>query len=272
LRKGITLSLSDPAGQTMLDIFLERGFKEAEPQIYTLSDMVLLPVQPLIVPEERYRQPTTPNPYPADYDAFAQRLELEYIVVASRHWAKSGQPSLTVHPTGNFGKPIYGGNARELQRTAPQPMRSIYLRLRENPPEGFKVSLEATHHSPTHFQTPMFFAEIGSSEDKWRDPESCAYLVDAILEGIQDPAPPAPVALGFGGGHYCPLFSEKAHQYAMGHMAARYAVDLLSEDLVRQMREKSGNPELALLDGLKGRQRRRVESLAEKCGLEIVRD
>lgn len=269
MNKGITLSLSDPAGQTMLPLFIEKGFKETEsPNIYKKDEKILMALEPLIVPEERFKMPDKPRPYPADYTALAKRYELEYIVVASRHWAQSGRPSLTAHPTGNFGKAMYGGRHRELQKTAPDPMRNIYLQLLDSPPEGFQVSLEATHHSPTEFDVPMFFVEIGSREEKWRDVEVAEYLVECILAGMHEEEK-RPVALGFGGGHYCPVFSEKIHDYAMGHMAAKYAIDLLTEDLVTQMIEKSMNPETVLIDGLKGRQRRKVESLIEKTGLSI---
>jgi D-aminoacyl-tRNA deacylase len=269
MSKGITLSLADPAGQTMLPLFIEKGFKETQnPDIYKKDDKILVVVESLIVPEERFRVPDKPHPYPIDYTSLAKKFDLEYIVVASRHSAKSGQPSLTAHPTGNFGKAMYGGRHRELQPTAPHPMRNIYLHLLESPPEGFKVSLEVTHHSPTEFEVPMFFVEIGSKEEKWRDIEACKYLVDCILAGI-DELVSKPVAIGFGGGHYCPMFSEKIHEYSMGHMAAKYAIDLLTEDLVNQMIKKSMNPEIVLIDGLKGRQRRKVESLIEKTDLEI---
>jgi D-aminoacyl-tRNA deacylase len=270
MNKGITLSNSDPAGQTMLSLFIENGFRETEfSDIYKKDDKILISVEPLIVPEERYKVPKTPIPYPTDFNELAQKFNLEYIVVASRHWAKSGRPSLTAHPTGNFGKAMYGGRHRELQHTAPNPMRNIYLQLIESPPEGFQVSLEVTHHSPTEFEVPMFFVEIGSREDKWRDIEVGNYLVDCILSGVDDVGS-KPVAIGFGGGHYCPVFSEKMQEFAMGHMAAKYSIDLLSEDLVHQMIVKSMNPEYVLIDGLKGRQRRKVELLIQKTGLEIV--
>jgi len=270
MNKGITLSLSDPAGQTMLPLFLEKGFRETDtPSIYKKGDMVLIAVEPLIVPEERFMLPNTPRPYPADYNGLAEKYELEYIAVASRHWAQSGKPSLTAHPTGNFGKAMYGGRHRELQYTLPNPMRNIYLQLLNSPPEEYQVSLEATHHSPTEFEVPMFFVEIGSREDRWRDIEMCNYLVDSILKGMNE-EDTKPVAIGFGGGHYCPMFSEKIHEYAMGHMAAKYAIDLLTDDLVNQMIEKSKNPELVLIDGLKGRHRRKVETFIEKTELEIA--
>ena len=142
------------------------------------------------------------------------------------------------------------------------------MHLLDAPPEGFQVSLEATHHSPTEFNVPMFFVEIGSREDKWRDVDVCNYLVDCILKGM-DEEETKPIAIGFGGGHYCPKFSEKMQDYAMGHMAARYAIDLLTDELVKQMIDKSMTPQTVLLDGLKGRQKRKIDSLIEKTELKI---
>lgn len=253
----------------MLPLFIQKGFKETgDKNIYKKKDLTLIAVEPLIVPEERFKIPEAPKPYPINYTEIAKKYELEYIAVASRHWAESGQPSLTAHPTGNFGKAMYGGRHRELQPTAPNPMRNIYIYLAESPPEGYQVSLEATHHSPTEFEVPMFFVEIGSREDKWRDTEVCNYLVDCILKGMNEKYS-KPVAIGFGGGHYCPVFSEKMKEYAMGHMAAKYVIDLLTDDLVDQMIKKSCNPERVFIDGLKGRQRRKVESLLEQHNLVI---
>ena len=267
--KGITLSLADPAGETMLSKFRERGFKEKEKNVLTKGDKIILVMDHLIVPEERFLKNLTPQPYPADYTRIASEHELEYIVVASRHWAASGRPSLTAHPTGNFGKAMYGGNPKELQMTAPNPMRNIYTKMLDSPPEGFQVSLETTHHSPTEFDVPMFFVEIGSREEQWRDENVARYLVDCILEGM-DSKEEAPVAIGFGGGHYCPKFSELIQDYAMGHMAAKYAIELLNEDLILQMVEKSQGIDKVLLDkGLKGKHKRIVMGFLSSVGIEV---
>ena len=267
--KGITLSLADPAGETMLSKFRERGFKEKEKNVLTKGDKIILVMDHLIVPAERFLRNLTPQPYPADYTRIAFEHELEYIVVASRHWGVSGRPSLTAHPTGNFGKAMYGGKPKELQMTAPNPMRNIYTKMLDSPPEGFQVSLEATHHSPTEFDVPMFFAEIGSREEQWRDENVAEYLVDCILEGM-DSKEEAPVAIGFGGGHYCPKFSELIQDYAMGHMVAKYAIELLNEDLILQMVEKSQGIDKVLLDkGLKGKHKRIVMGLLSSVGIEV---
>jgi D-aminoacyl-tRNA deacylase len=269
--KGITLSLSDPAGQTMLPIFRDNGFTETQEQvILKKGNKYLFIMKPLIVPEDRYKTPKEPNPYPTDYDELAKKYDLEYIVVASRHWAESGKPSLTVHPTGNFGKAMYGGRNYELQMTAPNPMRDIYLRLDANPPENYQVSLEATHHSPTQFKVPMFFVEVGSRKEQWKNEEVCSYLVDSILEGMDDNGE-TEILLGFGGGHYCPTFSSKMKEFAFGHIAAKYSIPLLTNSLVDQMRIKSQGASSSMLDkGLKSGEKRKVQSLLYNMGISII--
>ena len=268
---GITLSLSDPAGVNMLGAFRDMGFEETDREsILRMGEIYLFTVDPLIVPEERYKVPKEPDPYPADYDSIAREHGLDYFVVASRHWARSGQPSLTVHPTGNFGKAMYGGRPRELQWTVANPMRGVFLELLANPPRGFEVSLEATHHSPTQFGTPMFFAELGSGERQWKDESTGRYLAEAIVKGIKEERK-APVAIGFGGGHYCPTFSVLERDTAFGHIAAKYALDLLTPDLIGQMIERTvDGVDKAVLDkGLKGHQRKKVEVALRKLGVEM---
>jgi D-aminoacyl-tRNA deacylase len=269
MAKGITLSQSDPAGVNMLHRFMEKGFKEIDKDIYKKDDKMIFKLENLIVPAEQFLKNLQPQPYPTNYTELASKYNLDYIVVASRHWAKSGKPTLTAHPTGNFGKAMYGGNPKQLQLTAPNPMRNIYLEILESPPEGFEVSLEATHHSPTEFDVPMFFVEIGSREEQWRDESVGEYLVDCILNGM-DSKETVNKAIGFGGGHYCPKFSEYIKEYAMGHMAAKYAIDLLDDGLIKQMVDKSGGIDVILFDkGLKGRHKRRVIQLIESVGLEV---
>jgi D-aminoacyl-tRNA deacylase len=266
---GITLSTVDPAAANMYKIFRERGFAKEKDGIYVRDNVILVTIPHLIVPEEEYKTPTEPNPYPCDYDAVAKELGVDYFVVASRHWSKSGQPSLTAHATGNYGKAIYGGRNRELQMVPPNALRNVYLTMLKNPPTGFQVSLEATHHSPTQFDVPMFFAEVGSSETQWGDLGACEYLVDAILEGIAS-TESVSAAIGFGGGHYCPKFSVMEREHAFGHIAAKYSLPELTEELIQQMISKTaGGVKKAYIEsGVKGSDKRRLEAMLTHLGVE----
>lgn len=268
----IALSTADPAGVTILKAFRDLGFKETEEEGFLRrSNAFLLVLDHHIVPAEKYKVPESPKPYPMDFDALAERLSIKYLVVASRHWSESGNPCLTVHPPGNFGKAVYGGRPNELQYTLANPMRDVFLQLQMNPPRGYVVSLEATHHSPTSFRVPMFFAELGSSEREWRDEEAATYLAEAILKGIEEGGR-APVAVGFGGGHYCPTFTHMEGETAFGHICPKYALDLLNEGLTRQMVERTlDGVERAVLDkGMKGYQRKKVTVALKNLGLEDI--
>jgi len=242
---GIVLSEADPAGVTLLQYFEEAGFSDSGKMVSTRilerGAIRLLVLDQLLVPAEPNQSIADPATYPADLDGLAASLGLDCFVLASRHWAKSANPSLTVHPSGNFGEATYGGRSRELQFTNPKLMRSVYTRLLSGAPPRYSVSLEATHHSPTHFKTPMFFAELGSSEKQWRDPVAAAFLAETILKGVREPLDNSPVAVGFGGGHYCPKFSDLERDYAFGHICPKYALDLLDERLIREMVEKTGD-------------------------------
>jgi D-aminoacyl-tRNA deacylase len=268
---GITLSTADPVGVNTLKAFEETGFKETNMRdILQLENIYIIIVEPLIVPAEKYSKPMEPDPYPTDYDALAGKYDLDYIVVSSRHWSSSGTPCLTVHPTGNFGKAMYGGRDRELQRVPANPMRDVFLELLKEPPRGFEVSLEATHHSPTQFETPMFFAELGSGKRQWMDEAVGAYLADAIVKGIYSHGE-VPVAVGFGGGHYCPTFTVMERETAFGHICAKHSLDLLNPNLVSQMVERTvDGVDKAVLDkGLKGYHRKKVEVALRKLDVEI---
>jgi len=254
----------------MLKTFKNLGFDETDrSDILRHGDIYLFVLGHLIVPAEKYRMPPEPSPYPADYDVLAAEYGIDYYVVASRHWSSSGTPCLTVHPTGNFGKALYGGRPRELQRVLANPMRDIFLELLKEPPRGYEVSLEATHHSPTQFETPMFFAELGSSKCQWADEGAATYLAEAIIGGIASRSQTT-VAIGFGGGHYCPTFTVMEAETAFGHICPKYALDLLTEDLISQMVERTvDGVDRAVLDkGMKGYQRKKAEVALRKLGVE----
>ena len=269
---GIVLSTADPAGVKILDAFRELGFSEtADTRLLKNDSIYLVVLDHLMVPAEKYRVPDNPKPYPLDFDSLAGELSLKYLVLASRHWSESGSPCLTVHPTGNFDTAMYGGRPRELQYTMANPMRDIFLELVEHPPKGYAVSLEATHHSPTQFRTPMFFAELGSSEREWSDANAAKYLASSICRGILRNGR-APAAIGFGGGHYCPSFSFMEMELAFGHICAKYALQSLNENLIRQMidRTTDGVQKAVLDKGMKGHERKMVASSLKEIGLQDI--
>ena len=54
-------------------------------------------------------------------------------------------------------------------------MKSILMemkRLAEQKGLKYDVTLEVTHHGPTELSVPSLYAEIGSTEIQWKDPEA----------------------------------------------------------------------------------------------------
>lgn len=165
------------------------------------------------------------------------------VVFLSRHKAASGQRSLTVHPIGNWGAAEYGGRERTLVPAAPHLMTSLLRQLKKEAAGlDFEVTFEVTHHGP-YLATPTLFIEIGSSEATWGSIDAA----DAIARSLQNvKVVPHQAAIGIGGGHYAPRFTEASlgKKVSFGHMLPNYAIDLgdLSDlgEKVRMGMESSG--------------------------------
>ena len=255
---GILISKADPLSLNVLKL-LAGG--EAEEDTFKVKGVPVIVVEQSLVPEPREKP---------DLDGLAERVGVDYLAVVYRHESAKAVPCLTVHATGNFGEALYGGGKRELQRVPANPMRRVFLKLLEGSPEGYRVSLEATHHPPTSYRTPLFFVEVGSSERQWGDPEACMCLAEAVVEALRSGGPDVPAAVGFGGGHYAPMFSRMETEYAFGHICSKYSVDLLDLELVSQMVEKTvDGVELAFIEkSLKRRRRRMVAEMLDELGVE----
>lgn len=203
----------------------------------------------------------------------ARDFQTDLVVFASRHASESGKPCLTVHCTGNWGSAGKGGEARTLSRVSARASRCALDWLKAHPLEGFEVFLEATHHGPTHLSAPSLFIEVGSSPKEWAN-EAAAERVAECVEFVCDnwTATKGSVALGFGGGHYCPAFNSA--DYAFSHIAPKYALDSLDGALVAQAIEKTVEKvELAVIDwkGCNSAQREKISSACQANGLKIVR-
>ena len=192
-------------------------------------------------------------------------------IVASRHSSKSGTPTLTCHSTGNFGLAEAGGNPSELGIAPALYLREALLNLKENPPADYEISLEVTHHGPSSLPFPIMFVEVGSTEKEWEDMQACSFVADVIRKLVNSPPTETPVAIGFGGGHYCRKFS-KVSDFALGHICPKYSLPHLDAQMLKQMIAKTiPQPEFALVEkkGL-GPDKRRVLALIEETELEVV--
>ena len=200
--------------------------------------------------------------------------EPEAIIFASKHKSASGNKALTVHTVGNYGKAEYGGRDHTLSRSCPR-LKTEALRLiaKKNTLPDFSVSYEVTHHGP-FLETPSFFIEIGSSEEEWGNTDAGRIIASVILELEDVKGNEDVVAIGIGGGHYAPRFTELAlsRRISFGHMAPRYALENLDEEMLRQMVEMSGAERVYFHKvGLKRSDISRMASILSDMGIERIK-
>ncbi|SEH12027.1 D-aminoacyl-tRNA deacylase [Natronorubrum sediminis] len=231
-------------------------------------------------------------------DAF--ECDPDLLVFASRHSGETGA-LLTGHFTGNFGPAEFGGEPDTLAAACPNALAHFLDALEAYAPEGYDVGMECTHHGPTDVGCPSLFAELGSGDEQWDDPDAAAAVARAIAD-LRDSQPHNPPRLdddeearvdhghveenpdashthpakrqfvGFGGNHYAPRFGRIVREtpWAVGHIAADWALEAMDhpsahEDVLEAAFETS-RADIAVLDG----EWPVLESTLEDLGYRIV--
>jgi D-aminoacyl-tRNA deacylase len=152
---------------------------------------------------------------------------LDLLIFLSKHRSEMDIRSLTVHPPGNYLSADYGGTSEYLPPSAPVEMTSTLRSLyQEKKALGLKdrTTYEVTHHGP-RLSSPSFFIEIGSDETRWDVPVLGTAIARALLnQNDTDLDSSIPIAIGMGGGHYAPRFTDRAMRgkFAFGHMLPDY--------------------------------------------------
>ena len=201
-------------------------------------------------------------------------IDVDGIVVLSRHSSSSGKPTLTVHPIGNYRGNDMGGKAETLVRAMPHLMTGTLRRIVElNPNPTYSVSFEVTHHGP-YTDVPTMYLEIGSDESHWGDKAAAMVLIDSLLSAEENDYP---VAIGVGGGHYAPRFTDLAlsAKVDIGHMVPNYQIADASDDEVSRAiasAAKASDTRLVYVhrNSMKGPEERRVSGIIDSLGLERV--
>ncbi len=183
------------------------------------------------------------------------------LVFPSVHRSATSRAALTVHPLGNPGEATdVGGRPRTLVPTDPRRMADALRKISEVAAAlGWASSFEATHHGPA-VEQPAFFVEIGAP-DHAHPPEAALAAYARLLPALEED-PRDRVALGLGGGHYAPHFSELVleRQWAFGHLLPRHARAVATPDLLARAAELS--------PGLAGTIYHRAEDLGEWRALD----
>jgi D-aminoacyl-tRNA deacylase len=226
-------SLADNASVNIRDRLLEIGDWEEQGQfegnpVYRCEETMMVSIQQLHIHAE-------------EVDGRMEQdlgIAPEVVIFLSRHRAASGIPTLTVHPIGNHRAADFGGRESTLVPAVPHLMTSLLRTLaREAIDLDFEVSFEVTHHGP-FLSTPSIFIEIGSDETMW-DHREAAEAIARTLVGTK--MEENPIAIGMGGGHYAPRFTEVVmrRRVSMGHMIPSYAMKGADDQALREMVENA---------------------------------
>lgn len=232
----IVASKKDIASMNIAKFLLSMEKWKDESKIYVKEDMALY----FIEDEHIYHDNV-------DEEIEALGYSIDTIIFASRHASMAKRKTLTVHPIGNFSKAEYGGKDATLVPCNPLLMKKGLELLKEKNLEEYEVCYEATHHGP-YLKKPCFFIEVGSTEREWKDEKACKAIAEAILQMVEEKAT---IAIGIGGGHYAPRFTEISleEDVAFGHIAAKYAVKHLSHEMIRKMVDATPNCSKAYFHG-----------------------
>ena len=195
-----------------------------------------------------------------------KEIDADIFVFASRHASKSKIPSLTVHAPGNIGPAKFGGRENMLCVSAEPDIKKCFQLLLQKKPDGFDVIQEATHHGP-FIEKPCFFIELGSDEEGWKNKDGGKAIAETIIECFSDKIPKYKTAIGIGGLHHSPNFAKimRGNEFAISHICAKYNLEYLDENILKQMLNRSMQPpEKIFLDwkGL-GEHKERIKQLIE---------
>lgn len=213
-------------------------------------------------------------------DHLDEHFSAEVYIFCSRHRAESGKPALLCHSTGNLStESLFGGAPSSLSISTASlvsvALKRLYHEREIRDLSEFDVTMEATHHGPTSLNTPMLFIELGSDEKHWQHKEgSRAVAAAAIACSQADFVDEA--SIGFGGTHYVSKFNRLVLEknVHIGHVAPKYALDTINEDILRLMIERSKEKiTQAIIDwkGTNSSQREILVPLLDSIGIELIR-
>jgi len=215
--------------------------------------------------------------YHEDLDKEVERfgVKVDEVIVMSKHSAKSGRPALTAHPIGNYHENQFGGKEGALVKAAPALMTDALRRIvATNDMPDNQTCFEVTHHGPW-MEKPTFYIEVGSEQTHWEN-KHAAEILAHVIEDL-DPHEEYPSAVGMGGGHYAPRFTEVALKFKVnfGHMLPNYQLENRDdEDIARMLKlacEATGTKLVYLhRKSMKKPEERRMSSLIESAGFEQI--
>jgi D-tyrosyl-tRNA(Tyr) deacylase len=224
------------------------------------------------------------------HDGLEQQLNNELqidpsqIIFISRHRSKSGEPTLSTHPIGNYSEAKFGGKTKTLTPAMPRLMTTLLRTMKQKAIENkldHEVSYEVTHHGP-FMKTPTLFAEVGSTLEEWVKEKPARVVAESVLTVLQNKKyeteypDDMPVLIGIGGGHYAPRFSTVAlkRNVAFGHMIPSYHVKPghIDKEMLKKTLDATPQVSGVYLDrkALNKSFKKQVETWCEQLGVPLV--
>jgi D-aminoacyl-tRNA deacylase len=266
----LVASRADPASVNIRDRLLEAGTFERTGNefrgaaVWARSETILVEVEGPSTHDEAL-----------DADLKATGWPVMDVWFLSKHAAKSGQPSLTVHPIGNHAAADFGGRPQALPPSSPRDMGALLRRLKHHASAAglpHAVTYESTHHGPW-MTVPTLWVEIGSDAQWYGDRkggEVVAAAINDVLAG--EGRCKGPVVVGVGGGHYVPRATDiaLAGKADFGHFLPSHFVESAGpEALQRAVAATPGCEGVHVHHkGLKGPQRAAVAAWMQQLGVQ----
>jgi len=209
-------------------------------------------------------------------DWLDEKYEYDGFIFLSKHAAESGTLALTCHSTGNFDEAKFGGNQKELAIPYPDLQKRYMQKLWDNHESfsDFEITIEATHHGPTHLKKPSIFVEIGTTELQWNDETLCFAVAQLVVNTLEKPRGTSPFAICFGGTHYSEKFTKELlfGKYALGTVMPKHALNFLTPDLFEHLLTQNNGAQAALLDWKSlGKYKQTLIDLLSTTKLEIIK-
>jgi len=203
---------------------------------------------------------------PTDFDT-------DYILVLSTHKSKAGGKMLTAHFPGNWNDAKFGGEPKTLNTACASRLKILIKEMQKaNKELQWPLFIEADHHGPT-CNVPIMFVEVGSTEEEWKDERAVAVVAKAVSESLKKEGT-FDTVLGVGGGHYSREFTKLVLEtdMAVGHIAPKYAVDSMDEEVFRQALEKTVekiSKVIVLKDGTNSKQKEKIKEFCESADIQF---
>ncbi|MBS3101854.1 hypothetical protein J4458_00225 [Candidatus Woesearchaeota archaeon] len=203
-----------------------------------------------------------------------KKINADLFIFATRHSASSGLKTLSCHSIGNFGKAEFGGKEKTLCISPSNFLKNAIIELDKYGKDiGHEVTMEATHHGP-FIEKPAMFIEIGSNEENWKNKEAANIIAKTIINILNNKNDYESVFV-IGGSHYNHAANKTMLKtsYAAGHICAKYNLEKLDENLIKEAMEKtSPKAKFVLLDwkGL-GKEKQRILDILEKNKIRYER-